>query len=100
MSLYRFLAGLSAGDSPAFEDWLLLRAEAHRRAMLSILADLAALQIASGAYAEAARWARRQLEIEPYREQAHRQLMTALSLGGDRTTALAAYEACRRHVVA
>ena len=34
IALYRgpFLAGLSAGDSPAFEDWLLLRAEADRRA--------------------------------------------------------------------
>ena len=98
IALYRgpFLDGLSAGDSPAFEDWLLLKGEEYRRMMLSVLEHLASLQTARGAYDEAARWARRQLEIEPYREQAHRQLMTVLALGGDRSTALAAYEACRR----
>ncbi len=98
IALYRgpFLDGLSVGNSPAFEDWLLLKGEEYRRTMLSVLEHLASLQTARGAYGEAARWARRQLEIEPYREQAHRQLMTVLALGGDRSTALTAYEACRR----
>jgi hypothetical protein len=31
-----------------------------------------------------------------YREQAHRQLIAALDLGGERSSALAQYEACRR----
>jgi DNA-binding SARP family transcriptional activator/tetratricopeptide (TPR) repeat protein len=97
-ALYRgpFLEGLSPGDSSAFEDWLLLKVEAYRQAMLYVLADLTTLHTAQGAYTEAVRWARRQLEIEPYREHAHRQLMTALALDGDRPTALMAYEACRR----
>jgi DNA-binding SARP family transcriptional activator len=97
-SLYRgpFLHGLSVGDSPAFDEWLLLREDECRRTVLSVLAHLASLHLAPGKYQEAARWARRQLELEPYREQAHRQLMLALALGGERSAALAQYEACRR----
>ncbi len=97
-NLYRgpFLHGLSVGDSPAFDDWVLFRGAEYRRRVLSVLAELTSLQASRGEYDAAARWARRQLELEPYREQAHRQLMAALALGGERTAALAHYETCRR----
>jgi DNA-binding SARP family transcriptional activator len=97
-TLYRgpFLLGLSVGDSPAFDDWMLLKGAEYRRSVLSGLAQLSSLHTARGEHVEAARWARRQLELEPYREQAHRQLMAALALGGERSSALAHYEACRR----
>jgi Bacterial transcriptional activator domain/AAA domain len=49
-----------------------------------------------GDYAALARDARRQIELESWREQAHRQLMRALAAIGDRTAALAAYERCRQ----
>ncbi|RPI58413.1 MAG: hypothetical protein EHM56_01865, partial [Chloroflexi bacterium] len=98
VELYRgpFLHGLSVAHSPAFDDWLLLKGEEYRRGVLGVLGRLSSLQAARGEYAEAARWARRQLEIEPFREEAHRQLMAALALGGERSGALAHYEACRR----
>lgn len=101
LSLYRgpFLDGLSVSDSPAFEQWLLLQGEETRRSVLALLGRLTSLQMAHGEYAEAARWARRQLELEPYREQAHRQFMAALALGGERSAALAHYEACHRLLV-
>jgi DNA-binding SARP family transcriptional activator/tetratricopeptide (TPR) repeat protein len=97
-SLYRgpFLDGLSLGDSPAFGDWLLLKEEQYRRRVLGVLGQLGSLHLAAGSAVEAARWARRQLELEPYREQAHRQLMAALALGGERSAALAHYDSCRR----
>jgi DNA-binding SARP family transcriptional activator/tetratricopeptide (TPR) repeat protein len=97
-SLYRgpFLDGLSVRDSPAFDEWMLLKGEEARRRMLSVLGRLTSLQMARAEYAGAARWAQRQLELEPYREQAHRQLMVALALGGERSAALAHYEACRQ----
>jgi DNA-binding SARP family transcriptional activator/tetratricopeptide (TPR) repeat protein len=98
VALYRgpFLDGLSVGDSPAFDEWLLLKDEEYQRAVLSVLGRLASLRMARAEYSETARWARRQLELEPYRERAHRQLMAALALGGERSAALAHYEACRR----
>jgi len=98
VALYRgpFLDGLSVGDSSAFDEWMLLKGEECRRGVLSALGHLTSLQMARAEYAEAARWARRQLELEPYREQAHRQLMVALAFSGERAAALAHYEACRR----
>lgn len=97
-SLYRgpFLHGLSVRDSPTFDGWLLQKDEEYRESMLSVLTRLTHLQMDRGAYAEAARWARRQLELDPYREQAHRQLMLALALGQERSTALIHYETCCR----
>jgi DNA-binding SARP family transcriptional activator len=98
LSLYRgpFLDGLSLADSPAFEEWALLKVEETRRSVLSVLGHLTTLQMARGETSEAERWARRQLELEPYREQAHRQLMVALALSGERSAALAHYETCRQ----
>jgi DNA-binding SARP family transcriptional activator/tetratricopeptide (TPR) repeat protein len=97
-ALYRgpFLDGFSLADSPVFEEWMLLKGEEIQRNLLLLLDRLTALQMSRRETGEAARWARRQLELEPYREQAHRQLMRALALGGERSTALAHYEACRR----
>jgi DNA-binding SARP family transcriptional activator len=75
---------------------MLLKDEETRRSVLSLLSQLTSLQMGRGETGEARRWARRQIELEPYLEQAHRHLMTALALSGDRTAALAHYEACRR----
>jgi DNA-binding SARP family transcriptional activator/predicted ATPase len=98
VKLYRgpFLHGLSVADSPAFDEWMLFKGEEYRRGVLSLIEQLTSLHIARGEIAEAVRWARRQIELEPYREEAHRQLMAALALGGERPAALAHYEACRR----
>jgi hypothetical protein len=75
---------------------MLFKGEEYQRTVLSLLDQLTSRQLAHGAAGEAARWARRQLELEPYREQAHRQLMAALALRGERSAALAHYEVCRR----
>jgi len=101
VSLYRgpFLHGLSVADSPAFEEWMLFKGEELRRRVLSLLEQLASFRLGRGETAEAARWARQQLELEPYREEAHRQLMAALAFAGERPAALAHYEACRRLLV-
>lgn len=91
-----FLDGLAVRDSPAFDDWLLWKGEEYRRGVLEMLGRLTALQIGHSEAAAAAHWARRLLELEPYREHAHRQLMLALALGGERSAALEHYETCRR----
>lgn len=97
-SLYRgpFLQGLSVAACPALDDWLLLKGEAYQRVALSVSGRLTELAMMQGHYAQAANWARRQLELEPYWELAHRQLMLALASDGARTTALAHYEGLRR----
>ena len=66
-----------------------------RRKALDALTDLAAFHERRGEYESAQRYALRQIEIEPWRELAYRQLMRALALNGQRTEALAHYDQCR-----
>ncbi len=49
-----------------------------------------------GDYERALALARRQLELEPWDEVAHRQFMRSLALSGRRSLALAQFEICRR----
>ena len=52
--------------------------------------------VLEGEYEHALTYARKQLELEPWDEPAHCQLMRALALNGQRSAALAQYETCRR----
>src|SRR5256885_1694173 len=53
--------------------------------------------VGSGSSSEQAiQYGYRQLELEPWREEAHRQVMRLLALSGQRSAALAQYESCRR----
>jgi DNA-binding SARP family transcriptional activator len=97
IDLYRgdFLSGFSIGDSAPFEEWALLQGEALSRKMMALLQRLADLHAGRGDWEKAQAYVRHQLEIEPWNEDAHRQLMLALALGGQRSAALA-HEACRQ----
>lgn len=90
-----FLEGFAV-DSAPFEEWLVLKREQCARVALEALRRLAVHHEARGEWDRVCRYARRQLELEPWDEAAHRQLMRALSLGGHRGAALAHYDACRR----
>lgn len=91
-----FLAGLALPDSPTFDEWRVIQQERYHQQMLIALEALAAHYIAIGNLAKAQRYVRQQLALEPWREEAHRQLMHALILDGQRSAALAQYETCRR----
>jgi predicted ATPase/DNA-binding SARP family transcriptional activator len=91
-----FLEGFFISDSVPFDEWATLRREdLHQRASAA-LATLTAYHERRGSYEAARRYAQRQLELDPWREEAHRQLMRVLLLSGERSAALAQYEACRR----
>jgi DNA-binding SARP family transcriptional activator/predicted ATPase len=98
IALYRgdFLSGFALPDSTLFEEWALIQREQLHQQALEALGMLAAYHEQQGDEAALARAARRQIELEPWREQAHRQLMRALAAMGDRAAALAAYERCRQ----
>lgn len=98
VKLYRgeFLQQLFLEDSAEFEEWTLAQREnLHQRALdaHSYLANYYGLH---GDFQAVRRHALRQLELDPWREEAHRQLMQALALDGQRSAALAQYETCRR----
>jgi predicted ATPase len=91
-----FLEGFSLGDSPAFEEWALFTREQIARQVSFALHRLAEIYEGQGEYEQAQSYAWRQLELEPWDEAAHRQLMRSLALSGQRSAALAQYETCRR----
>lgn len=98
VELYRgsFLAQFSLPDSGPFEQWAVTKRENLQRQAQEALARLVSYHARQGEYEQAERYVRRQLEIEPWDESAHRQLMRLLAAGGRRTQALTHYEQCRR----
>jgi DNA-binding SARP family transcriptional activator len=96
-ALYRgpFLAGFALHDSDIFDEWAMTQREQLHRQVLEIFFTLASHYEATAEYDLARQYAWRQIDLEPWREEAHRQLMRVLALSGQRTAALAQYTRCR-----
>lgn len=96
-ALYRgpFLDGLNVRDSELFDEWLIMHREQLHRQALHVFLILASFYEQVENYTQAYRYASRQIELEPWREEAHRQMMRVLTRSGQRSAALAQYERCR-----
>ena len=97
VNLYRgpFLNGFFLEDSAAYEEWLLGHRERLQQETITALQQLADFHERRGEYDLAGQYARQQIAIEPWREEAHRQLMRVLAYQGQRTAALHQYEILR-----
>ncbi|RJP49788.1 MAG: hypothetical protein C4583_11800 [Anaerolineaceae bacterium] len=91
-----FLEGLSVPDSSNFEEWVMLKRDHLNRLANEVFYRLANDCEVSGDYRQAISFAERQLGLDPWREEAHRQLMRCLYFSGQRNAALAQYETCHR----
>ena len=89
-----FLDGLYLDDAQEFEDWLLLRREWYRQQMLQALTLLAEHHLVTQDFAAAERYAQRQIQLDPLRENAYRQAMVALTRDGRQDEALDIYQQC------
>lgn len=89
-----FLADVKVA-SLAFEEWQQVERERLHRLAIQIFHVLGDYHFQNGAYAEAEHYARRQIKLERWNEEAHQQLIQALAASGQRSAALAQYEACR-----
>ena len=98
VALYRgsFLQDLAIGDSVPFEEWSAVWRERLHRLAIEALQHLAATHEHHGEVERGLACAWRQVELDPWREDAQRQLMRLLALSGQRSAALAQYEVCRR----
>lgn len=98
LSLYRgpFLEGLSISDCAEFEVWVLTQRETYHRLALESAGHLTQYHEWRGELEQARRYAEQQIKFEPWREEAHRQLMRLLAHSGQRTAALRQYEVCQR----
>lgn len=81
-------------DSEPFEEWLRVERERFYRLILDALEGAATHALNQGDFMQAQLLAQRQLAVEPWREAAHRQVMQALALAGDRSGALAQFDRC------
>ncbi len=101
VALYKgpFLSGFSVGDSAPFEEWAVIKREQINRRVMVALCNLAAYYEQRGEYDIAQTHAWKLVELEPWNEEAHRQLMRLLALGGRRSAALNQYQACRKALV-
>src|SRR6185436_10936488 len=66
-------------DSAAFEEWVLLKRERLHQSALQTLTELASYHERRGEYAPAQHYTQRQLALDPWREESHRQLMRVLA---------------------
>ena len=98
--LYRgqLLDGFFVDQSPALEEWLLLRREDLHQRALSALYSLTNWRLAQGDASAAYRSAQRQIELDPLREEAYRQAMRALALSGEVSAAVALYLTCSQRL--
>jgi DNA-binding SARP family transcriptional activator/predicted ATPase len=98
LSLYRgaFLEDLSLPDAALFEEWRILKREQLQRQVLDLLSRLVAGYERQGEYQRALAHAWRKVDLEPWDETAHRQVMRLLARSGRRAEALGQYEACRK----
>ena len=91
-----FLAGFTLPDAEGFEEWVLLERESRQREALEKLDKAVTQNIEQTNYDKAIESARKQLEIDPWREETHRSLMHAYALNGQRGDALAQFEKCKQ----
>jgi DNA-binding SARP family transcriptional activator/class 3 adenylate cyclase len=87
-----FLAGLSVAGAPEFESWLGWRRQWFDRRATQVFARLAACYEQSGDFERALDYARAQLRLDAWNEEAHRQVMRLLAMGGRRHAALTHYQ--------
>ncbi|UCC88670.1 MAG: tetratricopeptide repeat protein, partial [Anaerolineales bacterium] len=91
-----FLEGLYLDDNLAFENWLLGERERWGGRTQTILAHVTEGYTRRGQYSDALHYARRLLQLTPWNEGAHRQVMRLLAWTGHRGAALRQFEACKQ----
>ncbi|MBK6647806.1 MAG: tetratricopeptide repeat protein [Anaerolineales bacterium] len=98
LALYRgdFLEGFHVRDAPEFEDWMLTERARLRELALQALHTLTQFHASRGHFTEAIAFASRLLSFDPWREEAHRQLMLLQARTGQISAALAQYESCKK----
>ncbi|MBN1400188.1 MAG: AAA family ATPase [Anaerolineae bacterium] len=91
-----FLEGTCLRDNLEFENWLLGERERWRARTEAILTHVIEGHMRRGRYTDALRYARRLLQLTPWNEETHTQVMRLLAWTGQRAAALRQYESCKQ----
>ena len=90
-----FLEGLYLDDNLEFETWLLGERERWRQRAENVLTRVVELHTRQAAYLAALDSARKLLQLTPWNEATHRQVMLLLARTGQRGAALKQYALCQ-----
>ena len=98
VALYQgdFLEGFYVLNGPTLEEWTLRQRGRLRERVLHALQTLVAAYIQQAHHNQAITTLHQLLALEPWREEAHCQLMRLYAQSGQRAAALAQYELCRQ----
>ncbi|MCB0222311.1 MAG: NACHT domain-containing protein [Anaerolineae bacterium] len=98
IELYRgdFLQGFTVRNASDFEMWQISQRERFHQMALRALGIVSKQRMERGEFAAAIDYTRWLLALEPWQEEAHRQLMQLLVKSDQRSAALAQYDTCRR----
>jgi adenylate cyclase len=98
LALYEgeFLAGFFVRGARGFSDWVAAERERVHQRIVDVLGDAVERHLSAGTYQAGLRHARKLVQLAPYLEKSHRQLMRLLAYSGHRSAALAQYQACCR----
>ncbi len=98
VTLYRgdLLAGFTVPDASLFDEWVAGQRERLRQLAMFALHELATRYVARRTYLAAIETLNQLLTLDPWREEAHRQLMDLYARSGQRSAALAQYALCRQ----
>jgi DNA-binding SARP family transcriptional activator len=89
-----FMAGFSLRDSPPFDEWQYLQADAARRDLAWALEQVATHFADRGDWSAATAHAKHWLSLDELQEPAHRLLMRLYAAAGDRASAIRQYREC------
>jgi DNA-binding SARP family transcriptional activator len=93
-----FLADFYLDDSNEFEDWAeAVRESCHQVSMEASIA-LTETHLQNGDFENASKYAKRQIDLEPWNENAYQTIMRLLVRSGRHTEALRQYRLCVRHL--
>ncbi|MEZ4727760.1 MAG: BTAD domain-containing putative transcriptional regulator [Caldilineaceae bacterium] len=95
---HAFLEGFYLNGCAAFEEWVVATRERLQRQIIEALHHLATHYEAQGNYSQAHHYAQRRVDLAPWLEEAHRQIMRLHALNGQRSAALVHYERCRNQL--
>jgi DNA-binding SARP family transcriptional activator/predicted ATPase len=98
VTLYRgdFLSGFYLRSSRGFEEWTAVQRERLQRRAILALRQLVNHALQCGQYQAGIRDAGHWLRLDPFNEEAHRQMMLLQARAGQPNAALRHYHACRQ----
>ena len=91
-----FLEGVVLADNLEFETWLLGEKERWRQKAEFTLNQAVRQLQSQGLFRQALSYAKRLLQLMPWHEETHRQVMRLLALDGQRSAALKQYAVCKQ----